>query len=62
MESSNRLLPDVARKPSSEGQELCEAGGKLAALLLTEHWEACAGAGRDLFRAMQVLQYTSAAC
>lgn len=61
-DSCNRLLPDVARKPSSDGQELCESGGKLAALLLTEHWVACSGAGRDLFRAIQVLQCSSSAC
>ena len=46
----------MARKPSSEGQELCESGGRLAVLLLTENWDACSGAGRDLFRAIQVLR------
>lgn len=49
-----RLLPELARAPGGEdGPALREAGSKLAVQLLTEHWEACAGAGRDLFRTLQ---------
>ncbi|KAK9840607.1 hypothetical protein WJX81_004196 [Elliptochloris bilobata] len=49
-----RLLPEVARTPSGDtGQALRDAGSKLAVRLLTEHWDACCGAGRDLFRVLQ---------
>ncbi|KAK9815536.1 hypothetical protein WJX72_005348 [[Myrmecia] bisecta] len=48
-----RMLPEAAKGGSPAIDALRSHGSALAANLLTEHWQECAGAGRDLIRCLQ---------